>query len=69
MAYVVNEGVLDRVIRAVVGVVLAYAARMLWPGTLSAVLLVFALIAAGTAAVGWALPYAVLGISTNKKRG
>ena len=66
MTYV-NEGVLDRVIRGVVGVVLAYAARALWPGTVSVVLLVFATIAFGTAIVGWALPYALLGISTNKK--
>lgn len=69
MSYVVNEGVLDRVIRAVVGVALAYAARLLWPGTESVVLLACAIIAFGTAVGGWALPYALLGISTNKKRG
>jgi hypothetical protein len=66
MTYV-NEGVADRVIRAVVSVALAYAARALWPGTVSVVLVVFATIAFGTAIVGWALPYALLGISTNKK--
>jgi Protein of unknown function (DUF2892) len=64
----VNEGVLDRVIRAVVGAVLAYAARAMWPGTVSVVLLVFATIAFGTAIVGWSLPYALLRISTNKNK-
>jgi len=63
----VNEGVLDRVIRGVVGVVLAYAARAIWPGTLSLVLLALAAIAFITAIVGWSLPYALLDISTNKK--
>ena len=66
MTYI-NEGVIDRVIRAGVGLVLAYAARAMWPGTVSVVLLVFAFIALGTAIVGWSLPYALLGISTNKK--
>jgi hypothetical protein len=59
--------VADRVIRAVVGVALAYAAQAFWPGTVSVVLLVLATIAFGTAIAGWALPYALFGISTNKK--
>jgi uncharacterized membrane protein len=63
----VNEGVLDRVIRTVVGTVLAYAAWTIWPGTMSVVLLVLATIAFGTAIVGWSLPYALLGISTTTK--
>jgi hypothetical protein len=62
----VNEGVLDRIIRAAIGAVLAYAAWAIWPGTVSVVLMVFATIAFGTAIVGWALPYALLGTSTNK---
>lgn len=66
MTYV-NEGVLDRAIRGIVGVVLAYVAWATRPGTTSVVLLVLAIIAIGTAIVGWSLPYALLGISTNKK--
>jgi hypothetical protein len=63
----VNEGVRDRVIRACVGVALAYAARASWPGTVSVALVVLSTIAFGTAIVGWSLPYALLGISTNKR--
>ena len=63
----VNEGVLDRVIRTVVGTALAYAAWAIWPGTASVVLVVLATLAFGTAILGWSLPYALLDISTNKK--
>lgn len=66
MTYV-NEGVLDRTVRGIVGVVLACVAWATRPGTASVVLVVLAIIAIGTAIVGWSLPYALLGISTNKK--
>jgi Inner membrane protein YgaP-like, transmembrane domain len=66
MTYI-NEGLLDRVIRVVVAIALAYSAWALWAGTWSVVLLVLATIALGTAIAGWSLPYALLGISTNKR--
>jgi len=63
-----NEGALDRLIRIVVAAVLGYEGWVTRPGTTSVVLLVIAAIAALTAIVGWSMPYALLGISTNKKR-
>lgn len=66
MTYV-NEGAVDRTVRGIAGVVLACAAWATRPGTASVVLAVLAIIAIGSAIVGWSLPYALLGISTNKK--
>ena len=66
MSYI-NEGVWDRVIRMLLGVILAFVAWMMWPGPTGAVLLVLAAIALVTGVVGWCGLYELLGISTNKK--
>jgi hypothetical protein len=61
-----NEGTSDRVIRIVIGVVLGYAAWILWPTLVSLVLLVIGLVAFVTGAVGWCGLYKLFDISTNK---
>ena len=66
MSYI-NEGVWDRVIRMLLGVILAFVAWMMWPGPTGAVLLVLAAIALVTGVVGWCGLYELLGISTNKQ--
>lgn len=66
MTYI-NEGVVDRVVRIVGGLALAYAAIVTWPGTLSAVLMLLGVIAFVTGVSGWCLLYALMDVSTNKK--
>ncbi|HAD83051.1 MAG: hypothetical protein A2509_09370 [Candidatus Edwardsbacteria bacterium RIFOXYD12_FULL_50_11] len=61
-----NESVLDRIIRAVLGIALL-AAGLLMAGPIKWVLLVLAAIALITAVTGFCLLYRVLGINTNKK--
>jgi hypothetical protein len=61
----VNEGSLDRIIRAVVGVALLAAWVFGWiGGTLAVVLGVVAIVLVLTAAVGFCPLYRVFGIST-----
>ena len=60
-----NVGTIDRVIRAIVGIVAiaAYAMGML-QGTLGIVALVVGIVMLGTAAISWCPPYTLLGINT-----
>ena len=63
----VNEGLWDRLIRLVIGVVLGYFAWMTWPGTAAMVYLMIGAIAFVTGLVGWCPAYALFGFSTRKK--
>ncbi|OFW11851.1 MAG: hypothetical protein A3H96_22375 [Acidobacteria bacterium RIFCSPLOWO2_02_FULL_67_36] len=74
----VNEGVWDRVIRIVAGIVLGYAGWMTWPGSaslmsrpgvMSLVLLVIAVVAFVTGVVGWCPVYTLFDASTKKRIG
>ena len=60
-----NVGSIDRVIRALVGIVLlaVYFLGAL-QGTLGIVALVAGIVMLGTAAMGWCPPYALFGINT-----
>ena len=62
-----NEGTWDRVLRLLAGIVLGYAAWVIWPGALAIVSLVIAAIALATGLVGWCAAYALFGFSTRKK--
>ena len=62
-----NEGTWDRVLRFLAGIVLGYAAWVMWPETLAIVSLVIAAIALVTGLVGWCAAYALFGFSTRKK--
>jgi hypothetical protein len=62
-----NEGTWDRTVRILGGIALAYAAWILWPGTLSLVLLVVGVIALVTGVVGWCPGYAVFNWSTKRR--
>lgn len=62
-----NEGVLDRIVRILVGSSLAYVAWITWPGAAAIVLLLIAGIAVVTGLTGWCLLYRLFHIST--KRG
>ena len=61
-----NVGIIDRAIRALVGIaaIAAYAMEMV-TGTLGIVTLVIGIALIGTAAISWCPPYALLGISTS----
>jgi uncharacterized membrane protein len=61
-----NESVLDRIIRAVLGIALL-AAGLLMAGPIKWVLLALAAMALITAVTGFCLIYKVLGINPNKK--
>jgi uncharacterized membrane protein len=61
-----NEGALDRIIRAVLGIALL-AAGLLMAGPIKWVLLALAAIALITAVTGFCLLYKIFGINTNKK--
>lgn len=65
----VNEGVLDRVIRLLAGIALAYFAWVAWPGIAGLILAVFSAIAFVTGLVGWCPLYALFDVSTNKRVG
>lgn len=60
-----NVGSVDRVIRAVVGIV-AIAAYLMGAlqGTIGIVALVIGIVLLGTAAMGWCPPYSLLGINS-----
>ena len=62
-----NEGTWDRVLRLLAGIVLGYAAWVMWPGALAIVSLVIATIALVTGLVGWCAAYSLFGFSTRKK--
>lgn len=65
-----NVGTIERVIRAIVGIVALVAAFTTWNvmagATLGIVAAVVGVVMLGTAAIGWCPPYAMLGISTCK---
>jgi len=60
-----NVGLIDRAIRAIVGIaaIAAYAMDMV-AGTLGIVTLVIGIALLGTAAIAWCPPYALLGINS-----
>lgn len=61
----VNEGTLDRTVRAVVGVVLVAAWLLGWlTGTLAVVLGIVGIVLLATAAVGFCPMYRLLGMNT-----
>jgi len=62
-----NVGPFDRAIRIVVGIALAMAAWIAWPGILAVLFALAAGIALVTGIVGWCAGYAVFGISTLEK--
>ncbi len=64
-----NEGMWDRVIRVLVGIVLGYVGLMTWPGIASLVLLVIGVLALITGIVGWCPVYTLFGASTKKTIG
>ena len=68
MRFKVNEGPTDRLVRAVVGVVLLGAVAAGWiPVPFLYVALLIGAIGVVTAATGFCLPYALFGISTLPK--
>jgi uncharacterized membrane protein HdeD (DUF308 family) len=62
-----NENQTDRVIRLVLGIVLALTGYVYFSGPLQVVLYVLAFIALFTSITGFCLIYKLLGISTLKK--
>ena len=62
-----NEGVWDRVVRILAGIVLGYAGWIMWPGTASMVLLVIGVIALVTGLMGWCPVYALFETSTKHR--
>lgn len=64
---VTNVGTWDRMLRIIGGIVLAYIAWTMWPGTAATILAVVAAIALVTGLVGWCALYALFGISTVRK--
>ncbi|MBI3046696.1 MAG: DUF2892 domain-containing protein [Acidobacteria bacterium] len=65
----VNEGLWDRLVRLLIGLVLGYAAWTTWPETGAMWLLAIGAIAFVTGLVGWCPAYALFGFSTRKKAG
>lgn len=63
----VNEGLLDRIIRAVLSLVLLVVGIFITSGTLQIVLIVLGVIIGLTAITGFCLLYVPFGISTIKK--
>lgn len=63
-----NVGTVERVIRAIVGIVALIAAftmlDVMAGATLGIVAVVVGAVMLGTAAIGWCPPYAIFGIST-----
>ena len=62
-----NEGPMDRIIRAIIGLILLLVAYYVLTGILSIIVYVLAAIAIGTAATGFCGLYKLLNISTIKK--
>ncbi len=62
-----NESQIDRVIRFVIGIVLAVLGFTMFTGVIQIVMYVLAFVALFTSATGFCLIYKVLGISTLKK--
>ncbi len=64
----VNEGVLDRIIRAFLGTALILIGLLLASGILKVILIALGVISVITAITGFCGLYALLRISTNKKK-
>ena len=62
-----NENQMDRVIRFVLGIVLAVLGYTMFTGVIQIVMYVLAFVALFTSITGFCLIYKVLGISTLKK--
>ena len=62
-----NESQMDRIIRFVLGIILAVIGYTLFSGAIQIVMYVLAFIALFTSVTGFCLIYKVLGISTLKK--
>jgi len=63
-----NEGVLDRIVRAILGLVFAYLAYAVFVGAMSVVFYVLAVLMLLTAASGFCMLYNVFGISTKNSK-
>lgn len=63
-----NEGLLDRIIRIVIGVVLLLVGMYLLTGVGQTIVLIISAVALITGAVGFCGLYAILSISTNKTK-
>ena len=63
-----NESVSDRLMRLVLAIASGYVAWIIWPGTVSVVLVVIATIALVTGLVGFCPAYTLFGFSTKKTR-
>lgn len=61
-----NEGAWDRTFRILAGIVLAYVAWVMWPGTAATIAAAIAAIGLVTGLVGWCALYALIGISTRR---
>jgi len=60
-----NVGTIDRIIRALIGIIAIGAFTMgMVAGTMGIVALVVGVVMLGTAVLGWCPPYALLGINT-----
>ena len=55
--------------RILAGIVMAYVAWVMWPGTAAIISVAVAGIALVTGLVGWCAVYALFGISTRRKTG
>ncbi|MDZ7374137.1 MAG: DUF2892 domain-containing protein [candidate division KSB1 bacterium] len=64
-----NEGLADRVIRILAGIILLYLATALLKGTVAVILGVIGVILLVTGITGFCLLYKLLGISTLKQSG
>ena len=64
-----NEGPIDRLIRALIGVILIIGAYFWLAGWLQILIFIFALISLVTAATGFCGLYSLLKINTNAKPG
>jgi hypothetical protein len=62
-----NENAWDRAFRILLGVVLGYAAWVLWPGGLALISAVIGAVALITGVIGWCPLYALFHVSTKKK--
>jgi Protein of unknown function (DUF2892) len=62
-----NEGTVDRILRALLGVALLAAGYFMATGTVAIVLYVVGVIVLFTAATGFCLLYKLIGVSTLKK--
>ena len=63
-----NVGILDRIIRGVLGVILFYLGAVVFTGALSVTAYVLAVVMLATAAIGFCPLYKLLGINTDNNK-